>query len=217
MSCWFPFGDVLKPDYNRSRPAPHKVEAVLADVTDRLKEWLPDLGDEVAVDSTAVRAHSNPNRKHVSDSDAEWGVKNSAKAKEGGTEYTSSASKSTWSPTPPTAFPWPQVVTAGNRSDSPVLPDVMKQAEVLYDWWKPKPKPRWDAHLPGVVIPAGCLSGVIRPLIAGLSGSAVSPRLSGWSARPGICRPSHALPPCFPGTDCQWPPLSSNPRQSHRR
>ena len=59
----------------------------MADVTDRLKEWLPDLGDEVAVDSTAVRAHSNPNRKHVSDSDAEWGVKNSAKAKEGGTEY----------------------------------------------------------------------------------------------------------------------------------
>ena len=61
------------------------VEAVLADVTDRLKEWLPGLGDEVAVDSTAVRTHSNP--KHVSDSDAEWGVKHSAKAKEGGTEY----------------------------------------------------------------------------------------------------------------------------------
>ena len=72
-----------------------------------------------------------------------------------------------------------------------------------------KPKPRWDAHLPGVVIPAGSLSGVLRPLIAGLSGSAVSPRLSGWPARPGSCRPSPALPPCFPGTDCQWPPPSS--------
>ena len=30
------------------------------------------------------------------------------------------------------------MVTAGNRNDSPVLPDVMKQAEALYDWWKPR-------------------------------------------------------------------------------
>ena len=48
---------------------------------------MPGLGDEVAVDSTAVRTHSNPNRKHVSDPYAEWGVKNSAKAKEGGKEF----------------------------------------------------------------------------------------------------------------------------------
>ena len=56
------------------------------------------------------------------------------------------------------------------------------------------------------------LAGVFRPLIAGPSGSAVSPRLSGWTARPGICRPSPAPPPCSPGTDCQWPPLSPSPR-----
>ena len=31
---------------------------------------------------------------------------------------------------------------------------------------------------------------MFRPLTAGPSGSAVSPRLSGWTARPGICRPS---------------------------
>ena len=82
---------------------------------------------------------------------------------------------------------------------------------------QPKPRPRWDAHLPGVMLPAGSLAGVIRPWIAGWSGSAVSPRLSGWSAQPGICRPSPALPPCFPGADCQWPPLSPSPRQHHRR
>ena len=44
--------------------------------------------------------------------------------------------------------------------------------------------------------------------IAGPSGSAVSPRLSGWTAQPGICRPSPAPPPCFPRHRCQWPPLS---------
>ena len=75
-----------------------------------------------------------------------------------------------------------------------------------------KPKPRWDVHLPGAGNRGGSLAGVFRPLIAGPSGSAVSPRLSGWTARPGICRPSPAPPPCSPGTDCQWPPLSPSPR-----
>ena len=51
-----------------------------------------------------------------------------------------------------------------------------------------KPKPRWDVHLPGAGNRGGSLAGVFRPLIAGPSGSAVSPRLSGWTARPGICR-----------------------------
>ena len=67
----------------------------------------------------------------------------------------------------------------------------------------PKPKPRWDVHLPGAGNRGGSLAGVFRPLIAGPSGSAVSPRLSGWTARPGICRPSPAPPPCCPSTDCQ--------------
>ena len=44
--------------------------------------------------------------------------------------------------------------------------------------------------MPGAGNRGGSLAGVFRPLIAGPSGSAVSPRLSGWTARPGICRPS---------------------------
>ena len=35
----------------------------------------------------------------------------------------------------------------------------------------PKPKPRWDVHLPEVGDRAGSLAGGIRPLIAGLCGS----------------------------------------------
>ena len=68
---------------------------------------------------------------------------------------------------------------------------------------EPKPKPRWDVHLAGAGNRGGSLAGVFRPLIAGPSGSAVSPRLSGWTARPGICRPAPAPPPCCPSTDCQ--------------
>ena len=70
----------------------------------------------------------------------------------------------------------------------------------------PKPKPRWDVHLLGTGNRGGNLEGVFRPLIAGPSGSAVSHRLSGWTARPGICRPAPAPPPYCPSTDCQWPP-----------
>ena len=46
-----------------------------------------------------------------------------------------------------------------------------------------KLKPRWDVHLPWCGHRAGSRSGMLRPLIATPSGSAVSPRLSGWSAR----------------------------------
>ena len=49
--------------------------------------------------------------------------------------------------------------------------------------------------MPGAGNRGGSLAGVFRPLIAGPSGSAVSPRLSGWTARPGICRPSPAPAP----------------------
>ena len=43
----------------------------------------------------------------------------------------------------------------------------------------PKPKPRWDVHLLSVGSRARSLAGMFRPLTAGQSGSAVSPRLSG--------------------------------------
>ena len=48
---------------------------------------LPPLGEVLAIDSTLFLTYSNPNRRVVSDSDARWGVKHSAKAKEGGTEW----------------------------------------------------------------------------------------------------------------------------------
>ena len=113
------------------------VEAALAGVTNRLKEHLPGLGEIVAVDSTAVRTHSNPNRKRISDPEARWGVKHSAKAKEGGKEFffgykVHAVADAVY------GLPLAQVVTTGNRNDSPVLPDVMERAACLYNWWAPK-------------------------------------------------------------------------------
>ena len=40
--------------------------------TNRLRGYLPGLGNKVAVDSTFVRSHSNPNRHPISDPEATW-------------------------------------------------------------------------------------------------------------------------------------------------
>ena len=39
------------------------------------------------MDATTVRSHCNPNRKRVSDPEASWTAKNSARAKAGGKEW----------------------------------------------------------------------------------------------------------------------------------
>ncbi len=116
---------------------PDLVELALAGVTNRLKEQLPGLGNIVAVDSTAMRTHSNPNRSRVRDQDAKWGVKHSAKAKDGKTEFffgykVHAVADAVY------GVPLAQVVTAGNRADSPMLPAIMDQAASLYDWWGPR-------------------------------------------------------------------------------
>ena len=56
------------------------LEELLANIVEKLAEYLPDLGKEVAVDSTVVQTNSNPNREPVSDPDASWGLKRSASA-----------------------------------------------------------------------------------------------------------------------------------------
>ena len=63
------------------------VDAMIADLTHQLKALVPGLGGEVAVDATTVRSHCNPNRKRLSDPEASWTAKNSARAKEGGKEW----------------------------------------------------------------------------------------------------------------------------------
>ena len=48
------------------------VEDALARLTDRLHELLPGFGDNLSVDSTTVRSHSNASKVPVSDPDASW-------------------------------------------------------------------------------------------------------------------------------------------------
>ena len=96
------------------------VEQCLVNATDELRglvpavkrregkqdQPLPPLGAVLAVDSTLFLSYSNPNRKVVSDPDARWGLKHSAKAKNGKKEW-GFGYKMTCFPTPRTASPWP--------------------------------------------------------------------------------------------------------------
>ena len=113
------------------------MEACFAKITDHLKDLLPDLGDEVAVDSTTVRSHCNPNRALISDQEASWTAKNSTRAKEGGKEW-HHGYKVHMVVDANYGMPLSQVVTTAKRSDSPELPRVIEHAEALYPWFQPK-------------------------------------------------------------------------------
>ena len=112
------------------------VESVLAGLTNELKRHLPDLGKEVAVDSTAVWAYSNPNRTTISDPDASWTAKNSARGK-GGKEWTFGFKKHLVSDAN-NDLPLAHFVTTAKRSDSPELPHAIELTEAWYPWFKPE-------------------------------------------------------------------------------
>ena len=116
------------------------VETALTGLTNRLKKLLPDLGETVVVDATTIRSHSNPNRrkgKQISDPEASWTAKNSAKAKKDGKEwhfgYKSHAVADT-----KYGLPLGQIVTTASRNDSPELPSVIERTKALLPWFDPK-------------------------------------------------------------------------------
>lgn len=136
---------------------PVLVEHALASLTDELKALLPDLGNIVAVDSTTVRTHGNPNRKVLSDPEASWTAKNSPRARrmkkrksnddrgktkrakelEDGKEWfygykLHAVADATY------GIPLGGIVTTAKRNDSPLLPEVINHAQQLHPWLKPK-------------------------------------------------------------------------------
>ena len=136
------FGDPLphRTTFNRfiQRLSHHSdlVEACFVQITGELKKLLPDLGQEVAIDSTTVRSHSNPNRKRISDPEASWTAKNSAGAKEGGKEWFF-VMKLHMVADANYGLPLAAVVTTAKRNDSPLLPQLVEQAETSHGWFGP--------------------------------------------------------------------------------
>ena len=113
----------------------------LASLTDQLREFLPGLGQQVAVDSTTVRSHSNPNREskitgQVSDPEASWTAKNSARGKD----------QKDWSfgyklhlvADATYGVPIYGYVTTASRNDSPELPSLLNRAKLTHEWHQPE-------------------------------------------------------------------------------
>ncbi len=113
------------------------VEAVFAKLTDELKAMLPDLGEEVAVDSTTVRSHCNPNRKRISDPEASWTAKNSTQAKTGGKEW-HHGYKVHMVADANYGVPLGLLVTTAKRGDTKELPAIITHAEALLPWFSPR-------------------------------------------------------------------------------
>ncbi len=143
------FGNELpgRRTFNRyvQRLAEHNdlVMAVFHSLTNQLRELLPGFGDEVAIDATAVRSHSNPNKKskvtgEATDPEAAWGVKHSVRSKEKDSTEWFYGYKVHMVADATHDLPIAFKVTAGNRNDSPELPLVMNQAFATYDWFAPR-------------------------------------------------------------------------------
>ena len=117
------------------------VAGCLASLTDQLREFLPGLGQQVAVDSTNVRSHSNPNRvnkitRQVSDPEASWTAKNSAHGRD----------KKEWSwgyklhlvADATYGVPLYGYVTTASRNDSSELPNLLDRAKLTHEWHQPE-------------------------------------------------------------------------------
>ena len=129
--------------FNRfiSRLAYHRdlVEDCLRSLTNQLANELPGFGEKVSVDSTVVYTHSNPNRnrKAVSDPEASWTKKHSAKGKDGKDEWRFGYK---YHLVADAAYGLPIVgfATTAKRNDSPELPNLLEKAESAHRWFAPK-------------------------------------------------------------------------------
>lgn len=106
----------------------------MVNVANVLREYFPNLGDEIAIDSTAIASHGNP-WKH-SDPDATWGHKTSARAIKGSEEY-HYGFKYHAAVDAQYGIVLGGVVEPANKNDSPLLPTVMETAKALLPWLKP--------------------------------------------------------------------------------
>ena len=122
---------------NRVANHPDLIEGILAQLTEQLKGegHLPGLGEVVAVDSTTVRTHANPNKKPVRDAQASWTAKDNGKSKEGKDWYFGYKFHllvDARHGVPITGF-----TTTAKENDTKFLGALMDKAEGLHGWFRP--------------------------------------------------------------------------------
>ena len=137
--CGFVDGVPARSTFNRfiQNVSKHNdlVEGIFIRLTDQLRDNLPGLGRTVAVDSTTVRSNSNPNRKGISDPEASWTKKNSARA-QGGKEW-HFGYKAHVVACAKYGLPLGLIVTTASQNDSPMLPKVIDHTKETFPWFRP--------------------------------------------------------------------------------
>ena len=116
----------------------HLIESAITNITNQLRDALPDLGRVVAVDSTAVHTYSNPNRKVKSDPEAKWGVKHTARGKDGKVTDWFYGYKAHVISDATYGIPFVNITTRANASDTVYLPKLIEQAKATFDWFNPE-------------------------------------------------------------------------------
>ena len=119
------------------------LEAAHTEVVELLREYLPDIGQRVAIDSTDIRAWSKPFRKpEPSDLDARTGVR-TAKNKSVGDDRKSKKTEYFFGfkihliCCSITGVPLSWVFLPADKNDSPQLPVVLDKALNAYPWLSP--------------------------------------------------------------------------------
>ena len=142
-----PSESVLSRFVNRLADHQDLIEQCLVKATDELQglvpivkrregrqdQPLPPLGTVLAVDSTLFLSYSNPNRKVVSDPDARWGLKHSAKTKEGKKEWGFGYKMHLISDATH-GLPLDFTITPANENDSTELPVALRKTLATYPW-----------------------------------------------------------------------------------
>ena len=113
------------------------IEQCLSALTDQIAGELSGFGEQVAIDSTVVRAYSNPNRKVISDPDASWTAKNSARAK--GTDGKEWSFGYKYHAIADARYNIPLIgyTTTASASDTKELPVLLDLARQAHGWFAP--------------------------------------------------------------------------------
>ena len=122
--------------FSRLAGVDNLAERAIPEMVERVKERLPDVGQDVAVDSTDIRAYAHPTRE---DTDATWGYRT-----------TKTRSKSTRDTEPFFGYklhsitdtihgvPLAHIILPANESDTRQLRPLIDKARGLYSWLRPK-------------------------------------------------------------------------------
>ena len=108
------------------------IESLIHKAVDQLKQKLPDFGVTVAIDSTPVKSHSNPNKREISDGEAGFIAKDGISHKTWKWGYKLHILADTTWELPITCY-----VTLAKESDVTNLIPLVEKAKKRFDWFKP--------------------------------------------------------------------------------